>query len=77
MAQLYCEGKEVPLEPTTCYMWLQIAIKKAQSPFKELVTEAIKELDSRLSDAEKAEGLKKAETWFTQKSSKKTGFKLF
>ncbi len=77
MAQLYCEGKDVQLDPTTCYMWLQVAAKKAQSPLKEMVDNVIKSIEPQLKETEKEEGLKKAQNWKPAEAVKKSGFKLF
>ena len=77
MAQLFCEGKDVALDPTTCYMWLQVAAKKAQSPLKEMIDGVIKAIEPQLKETEKAEGLKKANAWRPTETVKKSGFKLF
>ncbi len=77
MAQLHCEGKDVQLDPTTCYMWLKIAAKKAQSPLKEMIDGVIKSIEPQMNEADRAAGLKKAEEWRATEVVKKSGFKLF
>lgn len=78
MAQLYCEGKLVTLSPSTCYMWLQLAVQNASSPLKETVQKVMTSIDVQIKPEDKAAGKKMAdERQRSTKKAKKTDFSLF
>ena len=61
VAQCYCEGEQLPLSPSDCYMWLKEAEKVATGQLKLLVDQTLQAVESQMSQTDIQNGLKKLE----------------
>lgn len=61
VAQGYCEGEQMPLDPSECYMWLKEAEKNATGQLKLLVDQTLQAVESQMAPEDIQNGLKKLE----------------